>query len=123
MERVLDEVSFTAADRSGETVAIDAAFIERQVGDLAACRTEVLECCGGARRAQFLQAFAVDLPLIGRWQRPEAALAGPIGAFAARFVQWRASHAGARANIRFRFQAMVTRLHSPRTFSSPRREN
>ena len=35
----------------------------------------------------------------------------------------RAAHARARANIRFKFQAMVTRLHSPRTFSSPRREN
>src|SRR5208283_4330923 len=35
MERALDEVSFTAADRSGETVKIDDAFIERQVGDLA----------------------------------------------------------------------------------------
>jgi ATP-dependent HslUV protease ATP-binding subunit HslU len=35
MERILDEVSFTAPDRSGETVAIDAAFVERQVGDLA----------------------------------------------------------------------------------------
>ena len=35
MERALDEVSFTAADRSGETVKIDAGFIDRQVGDLA----------------------------------------------------------------------------------------
>jgi ATP-dependent HslUV protease ATP-binding subunit HslU len=35
MERALDEVSFTAADRNGETVKIDAGFIERQVGDLA----------------------------------------------------------------------------------------
>jgi ATP-dependent HslUV protease ATP-binding subunit HslU len=35
MERVLDEVSFSAPDRSGETVAIDAAFIEKNVGDLA----------------------------------------------------------------------------------------
>jgi ATP-dependent HslUV protease ATP-binding subunit HslU len=35
MERVLDEVSFSAPDRSGETIAIDAAFIERNVGDLA----------------------------------------------------------------------------------------
>ncbi len=35
MERVLDEVSFTAADRSGETVRIDADFVERHVGDLA----------------------------------------------------------------------------------------
>ena len=31
--------------------------------------------------------------------------------------------AGARANIRFKFQAMVTRLHSPRAFSNPRIEN
>lgn len=35
MERVLDEVSFTAADRSGETITIDAGFVERNVGDLA----------------------------------------------------------------------------------------
>ena len=35
MERVLDEVSFSAPDRSGETIAIDAAFVERNVGDLA----------------------------------------------------------------------------------------
>jgi ATP-dependent HslUV protease ATP-binding subunit HslU len=35
MERVLDEVSFTAADRNGEKVRIDAEFVERHVGDLA----------------------------------------------------------------------------------------
>jgi ATP-dependent HslUV protease ATP-binding subunit HslU len=35
MERVLDEVSFTATDRSGETVKIDAAFVQKHVGDLA----------------------------------------------------------------------------------------
>jgi ATP-dependent HslUV protease ATP-binding subunit HslU len=35
MERVLDDVSFTAPDRSGETVTIDAAFVEKAVGDLA----------------------------------------------------------------------------------------
>jgi ATP-dependent HslUV protease ATP-binding subunit HslU len=35
MERVLDEVSFTATDRSGETIAIDAAFVEKNIGDLA----------------------------------------------------------------------------------------
>ena len=35
MERVLDEVSFTAPDRSGEHVAIDAAYVEAHVGDLA----------------------------------------------------------------------------------------
>jgi len=35
MERVLDEVSYTASDRAGETIAIDAAFVERNLGDLA----------------------------------------------------------------------------------------
>jgi ATP-dependent HslUV protease ATP-binding subunit HslU len=35
MERVLDEVSFTATDRAGETVVVDAAFVQKHVGDLA----------------------------------------------------------------------------------------
>ncbi len=35
MERVLDEVSFTAPDRSGERIEIDGAFVEKNVGDLA----------------------------------------------------------------------------------------
>ena len=35
MERVLDEISFTATDRSGERVEIDAAYVEKHVGDLA----------------------------------------------------------------------------------------
>jgi len=35
MERVLDEISFSAPDRSGETIEVDAAFVERHVGDLA----------------------------------------------------------------------------------------
>jgi ATP-dependent HslUV protease ATP-binding subunit HslU len=35
MERVLDELSFTATDRSGESVEIDAAFVQKHLGDLA----------------------------------------------------------------------------------------
>ncbi len=35
LERVLDEVSFTATDRSGETVVVDGAMVEREVGELA----------------------------------------------------------------------------------------
>ena len=35
MERILDEVSFTASDRSGERIEIDAAFVEKNIGDLA----------------------------------------------------------------------------------------
>jgi len=35
MERVLDDVSFTAADQSGESVTIDAKYVEAHIGDLA----------------------------------------------------------------------------------------
>ncbi len=35
MERVLDEVSFTAPDRGGERIEIDGDFVEKNVGDLA----------------------------------------------------------------------------------------
>jgi ATP-dependent HslUV protease ATP-binding subunit HslU len=35
MERVLDEISFAAPDRSGDTVAIDAAYVHKHIGDLA----------------------------------------------------------------------------------------
>jgi ATP-dependent HslUV protease ATP-binding subunit HslU len=35
MERILDDVSFTATDRSGETVKIDEAFVVKNVGALA----------------------------------------------------------------------------------------
>src|SRR5438093_12928786 len=35
MERVLDEISFSAPDRSGDTVKVDAAYVQEHVGDLA----------------------------------------------------------------------------------------
>jgi len=35
MEKLLEEISFTATDRSGETLTIDAAYVKAQVGDLA----------------------------------------------------------------------------------------
>jgi ATP-dependent HslUV protease ATP-binding subunit HslU len=35
MERVLDEISFAAPDRSGDAVDIDAAYVKARVGDLA----------------------------------------------------------------------------------------
>jgi ATP-dependent HslUV protease ATP-binding subunit HslU len=35
MERVLDEISFSATDRAGETVRIDAAYVQKHIGDLA----------------------------------------------------------------------------------------
>jgi ATP-dependent HslUV protease ATP-binding subunit HslU len=35
MERVLDEISFTAPDRNGETIRVDADYVQKHVGDLA----------------------------------------------------------------------------------------
>ena len=35
MEKVLEEISFTAADQPGREVVIDAAYIESQIGALA----------------------------------------------------------------------------------------
>ncbi|GAC1331055.1 MAG: ATP-dependent protease ATPase subunit HslU [Beijerinckiaceae bacterium] len=35
MERILDEISFAAPDKGGETVTVDAAYIEQRIGDLA----------------------------------------------------------------------------------------
>ncbi len=35
LERVLDDVSFAAPDRSGETITVDAAYVEEHIGDLA----------------------------------------------------------------------------------------
>ena len=35
MEKLVEEVSFTASDRSGETVTIDEAYVAKHVGELA----------------------------------------------------------------------------------------
>ncbi|HHS82953.1 MAG TPA: HslU--HslV peptidase ATPase subunit, partial [Devosia sp.] len=35
MEKLVEEISFDAADRNGETVRIDAAYVKNRVGDLA----------------------------------------------------------------------------------------
>ncbi len=35
IERVLDEISFVATDRAGETVKIDGAYVHKHIGDLA----------------------------------------------------------------------------------------
>ena len=35
LERVLDEISFDATDKGGETIVIDAAYVEARIGDLA----------------------------------------------------------------------------------------
>jgi ATP-dependent HslUV protease ATP-binding subunit HslU len=36
LERVLDDVSFSASDHSGQTIVVDGAYVEARVGDLAA---------------------------------------------------------------------------------------
>ena len=35
MERVLDDISFSASDRSGDSIVIDGAYVEKHIGDLA----------------------------------------------------------------------------------------
>jgi ATP-dependent HslUV protease ATP-binding subunit HslU len=35
IERVLDDISFSAPDRTGETMTIDAAYVKSHIGDLA----------------------------------------------------------------------------------------
>ena len=35
MERVFEDLSFTAPDKAGETVTVDAGFVETHLGDLA----------------------------------------------------------------------------------------
>ncbi|MCB1509121.1 MAG: HslU--HslV peptidase ATPase subunit, partial [Hyphomicrobiaceae bacterium] len=35
IEKILEEISFTAPDRSGDNVTIDGAFVEENIGDLA----------------------------------------------------------------------------------------
>ena len=35
MERVLDEISFEAPDKSGQTIVVDAAYVQKHIGDLA----------------------------------------------------------------------------------------
>ena len=35
MERILDEISFEAGDKQGETVTVDAAYVQEHIGDLA----------------------------------------------------------------------------------------
>jgi ATP-dependent HslUV protease ATP-binding subunit HslU len=35
MERILDTISFDAADKAGENIVIDAAYVREHIGDLA----------------------------------------------------------------------------------------
>src|SRR2546425_1109949 len=61
MERVLDEISFAAPDRHGETIKVDADYVQKHVGDLAKDADEsqfaatgkplALDACRQCRRA------------------------------------------------------------------------
>jgi hypothetical protein len=60
----------------------------------------------------------------GRLVGSDGLIVGPMGRLRfGCFGRAQPYQAGLRANIRFIFQAMVTRLYSPRAFSSPRIEN
>ena len=68
------------------------------------------------------------LKRVAGWDRLQARLRGGIWVASRTLALlavgcWAAVQAGARTNIRFRFHAMVTRLHSARTLSRPRNEN
>ena len=87
---------------------------------LAACRTEYYSGHGGGR----LTRTHAPLARFGCGQAPIGPARGSVGLpVMGRPGTAAPRQAGARTNIRFKFQAMVTRLHSPRTFSSPRSEN
>ena len=35
MERILDDISFSAADKAGDKIVVDAAYVQEHIGDLA----------------------------------------------------------------------------------------
>ena len=90
-----------------------------EIADLAACRTEVWDFLGGADFGPLGRVYCV-IDFRGRGEVAWGALAESLEAH---FGQLRPPQAGLRANIGLMFQAMVTRLHSPRARSSPRIEN
>ena len=63
LERVLEEISFTAPDRSGETVTIDAVFVRDRVEDLAK----------NADLSRFIQAMEAAPPRAGGQRGPSPA--------------------------------------------------
>ena len=106
----LTEYAFALAKAQRFQEAIDVLDL------LAACRTRVLD--GRFWRAE---------TSCGVGSAPSAVQRRDLGRFGRllcwRGDAWRPGQAGARTNIRFRFHAIVTRLHSPRTLSRPRNEN
>jgi NADP-dependent 3-hydroxy acid dehydrogenase YdfG len=87
---------------------------------LAACRTESFHILGIVENGRFRLPWRFDLAALAPVDPANRPLS--IAVHRAPGLP-RPRQAGARTNIRFRFQAIVTRLHSPRTLSSPRSEN
>ena len=70
MERVLDEISFNAPDQNGTTLTIDAAYVEKHVGDLSP--TPICRASSCSRRpACWPVRSSRRLPV---WSRPAVAL-------------------------------------------------
>ena len=45
MERVFEELSFSAPDRSGEAITVNAAFVEENLGELMRSSDRAATCC------------------------------------------------------------------------------
>ena len=90
---------------------------------LAACRTQSFQILGIVENGRFRLPWRFDLAAVAPVDPRQASIyscpsrSGAAAGLPAPFQAW------ARTNIRFKFQAIVTRLHSPRTLSSPRSEN
>ena len=90
------------------------------LNQLAACRTESFHILGIVENGRFRLPWRFDLAALAPVDPANRPLS--IAVHRAPGLP-RPRQAGARTNIRFKFQAIVTRPHSPRTFSSPRSEN
>ena len=113
--------SLVCYDLGGPRVYTYRSLLEVIALHLAACRTEYYSGYGGGR----LTRTHAPLARFRLWTGSDWACERLCGApcHGARPGTAAPRQAGARTNIRFKFQAMVTRLHSPRTFSSPRSKN
>ena len=96
------------------------AQLDEYVARLAACRTESFHILGIVENGRFRLPWRFDLAALAPVDPANRPLS--IAVHRAPGLP-RPRQAGARTNIRFKFQAIVTRPHSPRTFSSPRSEN
>ena len=69
IERVFEELSFTAPDRQGETVTVDDSFVERHLGDLARSLAVALAAVGSGHRDR-MSAAEIQQRRLGGARRP-----------------------------------------------------